>query len=76
MFTPPNIVTQLETPLFVRRMRDDRYVAWRALVEGIVTGTGVRPVLIHLDEGKWLRHFAANEDAFNAVVAELDSVDG
>lgn len=71
----PNVVN-LETPLFVRRMLDARYVAWRYVVEGLITGAGVRPALVHLDEGRWLRHYAANEDAFNAVVAELVRVDG
>jgi hypothetical protein len=75
MFTGPKVVP-LETALFVRRMQGERYCAWRALVEGLKTGVGVRAALVHLPEDVWLRHFAANEDAFNALVAELQGVDG
>jgi hypothetical protein len=76
MTTPTAQPVPLTTPLFVRHMRNERYQAWRQLVEGLITATGVRPALVHLEEGIWVRHFAANEDAFNAVVAELNGVDG
>lgn len=70
------MITPLTTPLFVRRMADQRYRAWRLLVENVITAQGVRPALVHLSEAAWFAHFAANEDAFNAVVAELEGVDG
>lgn len=64
-----------KTPLFVRRQRDAAYMRWRALVEQIITATGVRPQLLHLPEGVWVQHFAVNEEAAGAVVAELGRVD-
>lgn len=76
MTTQPAQTIPINTPLFVRYMRDERYLAWRRIVEGLITATGVRPALIHLGEGNWAQHFGANEDAFNAVVAELNGVDG
>jgi DNA repair photolyase len=73
---PPDDVAYLRTPLFVRHMEGERYRAWRALVAGITTGFGVRPALVHVPDDVWERYFAANEDAFNAVVTELEAVDG
>lgn len=73
---PPVKIVPLETPLFVAHMHAERYIAWRAQVEQWKASAGVRPVLSHVSEETWERHFAANEDAFSAVAAELEGVDG
>lgn len=51
------------------------YSGWRRSVDAFVTRHGVRPALIHVPEGSWVRRFVANEDAFSAVVGELEKVD-
>lgn len=66
---------QRETRAFVVHMAQQRYCVWREQVETFKAVEGVRCVLEHVPDMQWLEHFAANEDAFSAVVAELAHVD-
>lgn len=55
---------------------DDRtYQEWRSRVESFKTTAGARPVLEHVAECVWADHYAANDDACDAVVAELTKID-
>lgn len=51
-----------------------KYRAWRREVEGFKVAEGARQILGHVPEASWWAHYAANEDAFSAVVAELAQV--
>lgn len=64
-------ITTLNTPL----VRSERYFGWRRAVEAFKAVTGVRPLLMHLPDAVWARRFAANQDAFEAVVDELAGVE-
>lgn len=66
---------QSDTRRFVACMATARYRAWRELVEGFKVNQGARPLLEHVPEGVWLGRYAANDDAFSAVVEELQLVE-
>jgi hypothetical protein len=48
---------------------------WRKKLETFKAVQGVRAVLDHVSEERWAQHYAANEDAFDAVVAELEKIE-
>lgn len=64
-----------DTTNFVAEMAAWRYRVWRQYVEGFKTTIGARPVLEHLPEEVWAQRFAANDDAFSAVVEELERIE-
>lgn len=53
-----------------------RYRHWRTKLEKFKSVQGVAPLLVHVTEADWRRHYAANEDAFSAVQSELARIDG
>lgn len=64
----------LELPLF--HSNAARYRHWRTKLETFKAVQGVAPLLVHVTEADWRRHYAANEDAFSAVQTELARIDG
>lgn len=52
-----------------------RYRAWREQVERFMVSQGMRAELEHVSDDQWEQHFAANADAYTAVVDELNQVD-
>lgn len=71
MSAAPSKIVPLTTPAFVASMERARYQGWRRFLEAIITGAGVRATLVHVPDAVWIRHYAANEDACSAVLAEL-----
>lgn len=59
-----------ELPLF--HSNSARFRHWRTKLETFKALHGVRPMLEHVSEATWRAHYAANEDAFSAVVRELE----
>lgn len=59
---------------FVVCMARARYRAWREMVELFKVTEGAQAILGHVPDADWFQHFAANEDAFTAVVVELTKV--
>lgn len=59
-----------ELPLF--HSNAARFRHWRTKLEVFKARQGVRPMLEHVSEATWRGHYAANEDAFSAVVKELE----
>ena len=59
-----------------RMQAEQDALGWRKQAEDFMTALGVRAVLEHVTEAQWSQHYAANEDAYSAVVAELLKVDG
>lgn len=66
--------TPAELPLFASNPARLRH--WRTKLELFKAVQGVRPLLDHVTEEQWLAHYAANEDAFSAVVEELRTIEG
>lgn len=66
---------QCETARFVADMATARYRVWRATVEGFKVNTGGRPLLEHIPEGVWVGRYASNDDAYSAVVEELQRIE-
>jgi len=62
-----------ELPLF--HSNAARFRHWRTKVEVFKGTQGVAPLLAHVTEDEWRRHYAANEDAFSAVDSELARVE-
>jgi hypothetical protein len=54
---------------------DQDRLGWLKQVEDFMTASGARALLEHVTPSEWLQHYAANEDAYSAVVAELERVD-
>lgn len=50
-------------------------LGWRKQVAEFMTASGSRCLLEHVTDEQWMRHYAANEDAYTAVVAELEKVE-
>jgi hypothetical protein len=50
-------------------------MGWRRQVEDFMTSSGARCLLGTVSDADWERHYAANEDAYSAVVSELQRVD-
>lgn len=65
----------LRTALFVADMDAKRRLWWLRTVAEFSANQGVRPLLSHVPPADWIRHYAANEDAYSAVTAELARVD-
>lgn len=63
------------TALFVANMDAKRWEWWLRTVTTFAANQGARPLLSHVAPADWIRHYAANEDAFSAVVLELDRVE-
>jgi hypothetical protein len=57
-----------------RSWNPETYSGWRRAIDHFRVVQGVRPVLEHVEEARWVAHFAANEDPVSAVVAELTHV--
>lgn len=68
-------IRQPNTAAFVVQMQHARYRAWRRQVETFKTVTVGRAMLEHVPEDVWAERFAANEDAYSAVVDELARID-
>lgn len=64
-----------ETERFVAHIGRERYRLWREELERFKAMAGARPALVHVPEARWLGRFAANDDAYSAVVEELCNVD-
>lgn len=64
-----------EAEAFVVHMGHARYCAWRQRVETFAAVHGVRPLLANVPDVQWFERFAANEDAYSAVVSELGHID-
>jgi len=60
-----------ETNRFLAHMERERYRVWREEVERFMVVEGVRPMLIHIPAARWIDRYAANDDAYSAVVEEL-----
>lgn len=60
-----------ETARFVAHIGQERYRVWREQVERFKSVQGVRAVLVHVPDSQWVARFAANDDAYSAVVEEL-----
>lgn len=63
----------IELPLF--HSNAARYRHWRTKLQVFKAVQGVAPLLVHVTEADWRRHYAANEDAFSAVQSELACID-
>lgn len=61
-----------ELPLFHSNVA--RFRHWRTKLEVFKASQGVAALLAHVTEDQWRAHYAANEDAFSAVVVELGKV--
>lgn len=48
--------------------------AWRGRLETYSATMGFRPLLSHVPNERWCARYAANEDAFEAVAAELSAI--
>lgn len=57
-------------------MREQDLCGWLKQVHDFMTASGARCLLEHVPTSRWVAHFAANEDAYSAVVAELEQIDG
>lgn len=71
-----NIIDQTlptEQPLFLSNAA--RFRHWRTKLEVFKALQGVAPLLGHVTEDRWRSYYAANEDAFSAVVSELEKID-
>lgn len=66
--------TPEELPLF--HSNAARFRHWRTKLEVFKAVQGVAPLLVHVSEADWRRHYGANEDAFSAVDLELSKIDG
>jgi hypothetical protein len=67
--------TTSETRAFVADMQRRRYCAWRKQLELFQVAAGVRRDLVHVPDVSWVQRYAANEDAFSAVLDELERFD-
>ncbi len=72
--TPTELLRDDLQPLFYTNVARLRH--WRTKLETFKAVQGLRPMLDHVTEERWLAHYAANEDAFSAVVSELEAIDG
>lgn len=63
-----------EVARLAEMQREQDRLGWRRQVEDFMTASGVRCLLEHVTESEWDRHYAANEDAYAAVCAELEKV--
>ncbi len=66
------VLSRLER--MARAQEEQDRLGWRRQVEDFMTANGVRPVLEHLPESVWSAHYAANDDAYGAVLHELEHV--
>lgn len=60
-------------PLFYKN--EARFLLWRERVETFKATQGARELLGHVSESEWFEYYAANDDAFTAVVSELARID-
>lgn len=49
---------------------------WVQELQAAMTSIGARPLLRHVNDSRWRSHCAANDDAFTAVLIELQGVEG
>lgn len=57
-------------------MRAEDLSGWRAEVEDFITAMGARPALAHVAGAVWDSHFFEGLDPEDAVLDELEKVDG
>lgn len=69
-FNPPSATAD-----FVVYMHHARFRVWRRTVEQFKTAQGMRNALQHVNEHVWAHRFAANEDAYSAVISEMRRID-
>lgn len=69
------LLPSAEVARLARMQAEQDRLGWRKQVEDFLTATGSRAMLEHVSEARWAEHYAANEDAYSAVVAELEKVD-
>lgn len=73
--TPPILWAVPAPDRIFETMRQQDIVGWMRQVEEFKTASGSRCLLEHVSDADWLAHFAANEDAYSAVMAEMEKVD-
>lgn len=61
-------------PTGARDLHAARFAHWRREVEIFKTAEGARCLLEHVGEDVWRLRYAANDDAYSAVVEELERV--
>lgn len=67
-------IPHVEAARLAAMQREQDRLGWRRQVEEFITASGSRFLLEHVTESDWDRHYAANEDAYAAVCAELEKV--
>lgn len=72
--TDKDFAGDLVRPMFYANASRRMHWAKKVLTFKAVQGWG--RMLDHVDEARWLDHYAANEDPFDAVVSELEAIDG